>query len=68
MWYGNMDYGKSVEGLIIIVLAALILADGVLGSTGQVDMEPLLSLPIFKLLVGLIALVLAGSFLEEARK
>jgi len=62
-----MDYGKLVEGLIIIVLAALILADGVLGLTGGLE-EELLSLPSFKLVVGFITLVLAGSFLEESRK
>ena len=45
----------------------MILADGVLGLTGGLD-EELLSLPAFKLVVGLVALVLAGAFLEESRK
>ena len=63
-----MDYAKTVEGIIIIVLAALILADGVIGSIEAIDMEPLLSLPIFKFLVGLIALVLGAAFMEESRR
>jgi len=64
--YG-MNYAKIVEGIIVIVLAALLLADGVLGLTGGLE-EELLSLPAVKLIVGLIALVLAGAFLEESRK
>jgi len=65
-----MDYAKIakiVEGLIIIVLAALILADGVLGLP-EVAGESLLTLPQFKLGVGVISLVLAASLLEESRK
>ncbi len=64
--YG-MNYAKIVEGIIVIVLAALLLADGVLGLTGTLD-EALLSLPAVKLVVGIIALVLAGTFLRESRK
>ena len=37
----NMDYGKTIEGIIIVVLAALLLADGVIGSIEAIDMEPL---------------------------
>ena len=62
-----MNYAKLVPGLIIIVLAALILADGVLGLP-EVGGEELLTLPYFKLGVGVIALVLAGSFLDESRE
>ncbi len=62
-----MDYAKIVEGIIIIVLAALLLADGILGLTGGLEKE-LLSLPAVKLVVGLIALVLAGTYLEGSRK
>ena len=65
-----MDYAKIteiIEGLIIIVLAAVILADGVPGLP-EVAGEPLLSLPHFKLGVAVISLVLAASLLEESRK
>ena len=56
-----------VNGMIIIVLAALLLADGVLGLTGALD-EALLSLPAVKLVVGIIALVIAGTFLGKNQK
>ena len=65
-----MDYAKInkiIEGLIIIVLAAVILADGVLGLP-EVEGESLLTLPHFKLGVAVISLVLAASLLEESRK
>jgi len=65
-----MDFGKFAHasmGLIAIVLGALILADGVLGLTGQADTE-LLSLPAFKLAVGFIALLLSGFLFEESSK
>jgi len=62
-----MDYVRLGSGLIIIVLAALILADGVLGLP-EVEGESLLTLPQFKLGVGVIALVLAATFLYEGRK
>lgn len=38
-----MDYAKTVEGILLIVLAALILADGVISAIEAIDMEPLLS-------------------------
>ena len=58
---------KNCRRIIVIVLAALLLADGVLGLTGGLD-EEILSLPAVKLVVGLIGLVLAGAYLEESRK
>lgn len=62
-----MDYRRYYGGIVLIVLAALILIDGFLGSTETVDIE-LLSLPAFKTVIGFIALVLAISFLQESRK
>jgi hypothetical protein len=61
-----MNVKKSVEGIVILVLAALILADGVLGIMDIAE-TPLLSLPAFKLLTGFLALVLAGAYIEDSR-
>ena len=61
-----MNIKKTVEGIVILVLSALILADGVLGVMDIAD-TPLLTLPVFKLLVGFLALVLAGAYIEESR-
>ena len=63
-----MDLGKTIAGIIIIVLAALLFADGVIQSSPSLDMEPLFSLTNFKLLVGIIALVLGASYMLESRK
>ncbi len=60
-----MKLGKVVNtamGIIAIVLAALILVDGILGLMGQDTV--LLSLDAFKLAVGFIALLLAGKLLD----
>ena len=60
-----MKIGKavnSVMGIIAIVLAALILVDGILGLM-EIDTE-LFSIPAFKLVVGFIALLLAGTLLD----
>jgi hypothetical protein len=40
----------------IIVVAALILVDGLIGSIEDMEIEPLLSLPFFEFLVGIITL------------
>ena len=63
-----MDLGKIIEGIIIILLAALLLADGVIAFSPSLDWEPLFSLPAFKLLVGIIGLVLGASYMLESRK
>jgi len=63
----GMNYIKFVVGILVIVLGALILADGVLGLS-DVAGESLLTLPQFKLGVGVIAVVLAAAFIEESRK
>ena len=60
-----MKLGKavnSVMGIIAIVLAAFILVDGILGLIGQNTV--LFSLDAFKLVVGFIALLLAGTLLD----
>ena len=60
-----MKLGKvvnSVMGIIAIVLATLILVDGILGLIGQDTV--LFSLDAFKLVVGFIALLLAGTLLD----
>lgn len=62
----SMKFGKAVNsvlGLIAIVLAAVILADGVLALMG-LDIE-FLSLPAFKVAVGFIALLLAGTIFDN---
>ncbi len=49
-------------GIIAIVLAALILVDGILGLMGQDTV--LFSLDAFELVVGFIALLLVGTLLD----
>ena len=66
-----MDYihrSKIAEGIVVIVLAALLLADGIMGSIEAINLDPLFSLPVFKFIVGLIALVLGAAFVEESRR
>jgi len=61
-----MKLGKAVNsimGIIAIVLAALLMVDGIMEIMGQfID---LFSIPAFKIVVGFIALLLAGSFLDK---
>ncbi|MCK5628815.1 hypothetical protein KAI12_05045 [Candidatus Bathyarchaeota archaeon] len=62
-----MEFGKAIHGvmgIVAIVLAALILADGVLGLTGSTT--ELFSLAAFKLAVGFIALLLSATLLEKS--
>lgn len=56
---------KIVVGMIVLVLAALLLADGVLGVVAQ---ESIFDLQGFQLIVGFVLVVLAGSYFEESRK
>jgi hypothetical protein len=56
---------KIVVGLIVIVLAALVLADSVLGYVAQ---ESIFDLQGFQLIVGFVLVVLAGSYFEESKK
>ncbi len=63
-----MDLVKTIVGIIVIVLAALLLADGVIQSSPSLDWEPLFSLTNFKLIVGIISFVLGASYMFESRK
>jgi hypothetical protein len=63
-----MDLGKIIVSIIIVVLAALLLADGVIAFSPSLDWEPLLSIPAFKLLVGIIGFILGASYMLESRK
>jgi hypothetical protein len=63
-----MDLVKTIAGIIVIMLAALLLVDGIIQSSPSLDWEPLFSLTNFKLLVGIIALVLGGSYMLESRR
>ena len=63
----DMEFVKAIHGvmgIVAIVLAALILADGVLGLTGSTT--ELFSLAAFKLAVGFIALLLSATLLEKS--
>ena len=60
-----MKLDKAVNtafGIVAIVLAALILVDGLLGVMGQDTV--LLSLPVFKLAIGFIAILFAGTLID----
>ena len=60
-----MKLGKAVNtafGIVAIVLAALILVDGILGLMGQDTV--LLSLPAFKLAIGFIAILFAAPLID----
>jgi len=65
----DMDISKLITGLIIIVLGALMMADGVLGF-GWLGYEgpSLFSIPALKLMVGFIAIVLAAYLFGQSRK
>ena len=60
-----MKIMKLVVGFIVFVLAALMLADGVVGIIGD---APIFEIEHFKLLVAFVLLVLAGAYFEESRE
>ena len=60
-----MKIQKLVVGLIVLVLAALMLADGVLTYVADTTM---FNLDQFKLMVGFVLVVLAGAYFEESRE
>ncbi len=60
-----MKIQKLVVGLIVIVLAALMLADAVLTYVADTTM---FNLDQFKLMVGFVLVVLAGAYFEESRE
>ena len=59
-----MKIGELVVGLIVLVMAALLLADGVLTNMGT----ELFSLSIVKLLIGFVLVVLAGSHFQKVKE
>jgi hypothetical protein len=59
-----MKIGKFVVGLVVLVMAALLLADGVLTHLSS----ELFPISVFKLLVGFVVVVLAGAYFEEAKE
>jgi hypothetical protein len=63
--FGAMKITKFVVGLIVLVLAALMLADGVLTYIADTT---LFTLDQFKLAVGFVLVVLAGAYFEESRE
>lgn len=61
-----MNFNSLVVGLLVIVVAALLLADGVLG---YVDVGvQLFSLRGVKLAVGFVLVVLAASYFQKAKE
>ena len=65
-----MNIGNLVSGIIVIVLGALILADGILDVIPEVGMTLFFTgvNPYFKIAVGLIALILGGSLIDKNEK
>lgn len=59
-----MKLNKFVIGLITIVIAALILADGVLTALG----EALFDLEVLKILIGMVLVVLSAAFFSDAQE
>jgi general stress protein CsbA len=60
-----MRIPNSVIGILVVVVAALLLADGVLGYVGTVQ---LLGLRGVKLAVGFVTVVLAASYFQKTKE
>jgi len=60
-----MKIGNLIIGLIVIVLAALLLADGILSNVNPASQ--LFSLSDVKGIVGFVLLVLAASYFKAAK-
>jgi len=63
-----MDVGRLVEGIIVIVLGALMLAEGVVGYVAGLSIFFAGTNPAFVVAVGIIALVLGASLIEKGEK
>jgi len=66
-----MDIVRLVLGIIVIVLGALILVDGILGLPMLEDVEEIFFEgvnPYFKLTLGFIILLLGGNLVEKVEK
>ncbi len=62
------DIGKLVKGVIVIVLGALMLAEGLVRYTADQTIFFEGTNPAFVAAVGIIALIIGGSFAEESQK
>jgi uncharacterized integral membrane protein len=60
-----MKIDKLIVGLIVIVLAALLLANSVIFFVGQTTM---FSQDVVNLFVGFVLVVLAGAYFKEAKE
>ena len=63
-----MDIGSLVEGIIVIVLGALMLAEGVVGYVTDLSLFFTGTNPAFVAAVGLIAIILGASLIEKGEK
>ena len=65
-----MNIGRIISGMIVIVLGALILVDGILGlptfDAGAIFFEGVN--PTFKIVLGFIFLLLAGTLMDKSEK
>ena len=61
------DIGRLISGIIVIVLGALTLADGILGVIPGVEMSVFFEgvNPYFKIVVGLIVIIIGGTIIEK---
>ena len=64
----SMKIGEFVEGIILMVLGALILADGVAGLVMDTSFIFQGVDPLFKLVVALISIILGDLLQRESRK
>lgn len=63
-----MDIVKQVEGVIVIVLGALMLAEGVVSYVADLSIFFAGTNSTFVGAVGIIAVIIGGSFLEESKR
>ncbi len=63
-----MDIVKQVEGVIVIVLGALMLAEGVVRYTADLSIFFAGTNSTFVGAVGIITVIIGGSFLEESKR
>jgi hypothetical protein len=63
-----MDIGKLGSGIVVIVLGALMLVDGLLTGAGGTAIFFGSTNSAFVAVVGIVALLLGGSLLAEGRK
>lgn len=61
------DIGRLISGIIVIVLGALTLVDGILGVIPGVETSVFFEgvNPYFKIVVGLIVIIIGGTIIEK---